>query len=195
LLEAFLVSTGVVALAEIGDKSQLLALVLAAKFRKPVPIAAGILVATLLTHSIAGVLGVWIASVLGPSGLKWVLGLSFIGMAVWVLIPEKGEDKESIPPRYGAFVTTVIVFFLAEMGDKTQFATIALAAKYPAFPSLVAVVVGATLGELLANVPAIWLGAVAANKLPLKLIHGAAAGIFLILGLFVLFGTKISLAA
>jgi putative Ca2+/H+ antiporter (TMEM165/GDT1 family) len=185
LLEAFLVSTGVVALAEIGDKSQLLALVLAAKFRKPVPIALGILVATLITHSIAGVLGAWIASALGPTGLRWILGVSFIGMAIWVLIPEKDDDDESVAPRFGAFLTTVIVFLLAETGDKTQIATVALAAKYS---SLIAVVAGAVIGELIANVPGIWLGSVAATKLPLKLLRALSAGILLTLGVFALIG-------
>jgi putative Ca2+/H+ antiporter (TMEM165/GDT1 family) len=183
MFEAFLVSTGVVALAEIGDKTQLLALVLAAKFRKPVPIILGIFVATIVNHGIAGAVGAWVATVLGPTGLRWVLGISFIGMAIWTLVPDKYEEQNAAPPRYGIFVTTLVAFFLVEMGDKTQVATMALAAKYP---SLLAVVAGTTLGMMLANVPAVWLGDVAAHKLPLKLVRTIAAGIFLVLGLLVL---------
>jgi putative Ca2+/H+ antiporter (TMEM165/GDT1 family) len=183
MFEAFLVSTGVVALAEIGDKTQLLALVLAAKFRKPVPIILGIFVATVVNHGIAGAVGAWVAAMLGPVGLRWVLGVSFIGMAIWTLVPDKYEEQNAAPPRYGVFVTTIVAFFLVEMGDKTQIATMALAAKYP---SLLSVVAGTTLGMMLANVPAVWLGDVAAHKLPLKLVRTVAAGIFLVLGILVL---------
>lgn len=183
MFEALFVSTGVVALAEIGDKTQLLALVLAAKFRKPVPIVLGIFVATLLNHGIAGAVGAWIATALGPTGLRWVLGVSFIGMAIWTLIPDKYEEQDAAPPRFGVFVTTLVAFFLVEMGDKTQIATVALAAKYQ---SLVAVVAGTTLGMMLANIPAVWLGEVAATKLPLKWVRAVAAGIFLVLGILVL---------
>jgi putative Ca2+/H+ antiporter (TMEM165/GDT1 family) len=183
MLEAFLVSTGVVALAEIGDKTQLLALVLAAKFRKPVPIVLGILVATLLNHGIAGALGAWLATLLGPAGLRWVLGVSFIGMAVWTLVPDKYEEQNATPPRFGVFVTTLVAFFFVEMGDKTQVATMVLAAKYS---SLFAVVAGTTVGMMLANIPAVWLGDVAAHKLPLKLVRSVAAGLFLVLGIVVL---------
>lgn len=190
MLEAFLVATGVVALAEIGDKTQLLALVLAAKFREPWPIVFGILVATLLNHAVAGAVGSWVATLLGPNGLRWVLGASFIAMAVWTLIPDKYEEQDAAPPRFGVFVATLIAFFLVEMGDKTQVATVALAAKYP---SLVAVVIGTTLGMMIANVPAVWLGEVAATKLPLKWVRRVAAGIFFVLGLIVLIGPKISL--
>jgi putative Ca2+/H+ antiporter (TMEM165/GDT1 family) len=184
-MEAFLVSTGVVALAEIGDKTQLLALVLAARFRRPWPIIAGILVATLLNHFLAGAVGAWLANVLGPTALRWILGLSFIAMAVWTLIPDEYPEEEQATTRYGVFVTTLVAFFLVEMGDKTQIATVALAAKYG---SLVAVVSGTTLGMLLANVPAVLLGEVAAKKLPMRLVHGVAAAIFLVLGLSVLMG-------
>lgn len=185
-MESFLVSTGVVALAEIGDKTQLLALVLAARFGKPLPIILGILVATVLNHFLAGAAGAWIAGVVGPTAMRWLLGLSFVGMAVWTLIPDKLEGQEQrATARHGVFVTTLIAFFLVEMGDKTQIATVALAAKYG---SLVAVVGGTTLGMLLANVPAVLLGEVAAKKLPMRLVHGIAAAIFLVLGVSVLLG-------
>jgi putative Ca2+/H+ antiporter (TMEM165/GDT1 family) len=184
-MEAFLVSTGVVALAEIGDKTQLLALVLAAKFRKPVPIILGILVATLVNHALAGAAGAWIAGVVGPAAMRWILGLSFIAMAVWTMIPDKYEDEQDTAPRFGVFVTTLIAFFLVEMGDKTQIATVALAAKYS---SLVGVVAGTSCGMMLANVPAVLLGEVAANRLPMRLVHGIAAAIFLVLGVSVLLG-------
>ena len=185
-MEAVLISTGVVALAEIGDKTQLLALVLAAKYRKPVPIILGILVATLLNHALAGAVGAWLASVIGPGTMRWILGVSFIAMAAWILVPDKlDEDEEVKPPRFGVFVTTLLVFFVVEMGDKTQIATVALAAKYA---SLVGVVAGTTLGMMIANVPAVLLGEVAARKLPMKLVHGIAAAIFLVLGVAVLLG-------
>jgi Ca2+/H+ antiporter, TMEM165/GDT1 family len=185
-MEAFLVSTGVVALAEIGDKTQLLALVLAARFRKPVPIILGILVATLVNHAAAGAAGAWISALVGPMAMRWILGLSFIAMAAWTLVPDKYDDeKQDAAPRFGVFGTTVIAFFLLEMGDKTQIATVALAAKYS---SLVAVVAGTTLGMMLANVPAVLLGEVAAKKLPMHIVHRIAAGIFLALGVSVLLG-------
>jgi putative Ca2+/H+ antiporter (TMEM165/GDT1 family) len=185
-LEALLISTGIVALAEIGDKTQLLALVLAAKYRKPVPIILGILVATLANHALAGAVGAWISATIGPVIMRWVLGVSFIAMAIWTLIPDKlDEETEPKPPRFGIFGATVIAFFLLEMGDKTQIATIALAAKYS---SLTMVVAGTTLGMMLANVPAVLLGEVAARKLPMKLVHGIAAAIFFVLGVTVLAG-------
>jgi putative Ca2+/H+ antiporter (TMEM165/GDT1 family) len=182
-LEAFLISTGVVALAEIGDKTQLLALVLAARFRRPLPIVAGILVATLVNHALAGAVGAAIAAAVGPTAMRWILGLSFIAMAVWTLIPDKVDESRESTPRFGVFGTTVIAFFLLEMGDKTQIATVALAAKYP---SLAAVVAGTTCGMMLANVPAVLLGEVAARKLPMRLVRGIAAAIFLALGIAVL---------
>jgi putative Ca2+/H+ antiporter (TMEM165/GDT1 family) len=184
-IEGFLVSTGVVALAEIGDKTQLLALVLAAKYRKPLPIILGILVATLLNHAIAGFVGAWLAATIGPDLMRWILGVSFIAMAAWTLVPDRLEDEAQKPPRWGVFATTLLAFFVVEIGDKTQIATVALAAKYA---SLVAVVAGTTLGMMLANVPAVLLGEVAARKLPMRLVHGIAAAIFLVLGLLVLFG-------
>jgi len=175
----------VVALAEIGDKTQLLALLLAAKYRKPLPIILGILVATLLNHALAGLVGAWLAATLGPQAMRWILGLSFIAMAAWMLVPDKADDLEEKPPRYGVFVATLVAFFVVEIGDKTQIATVALAAKYS---SLVAVVAGTTCGMMLANVPAVLLGEVAARKLPMKLVHGIAAAIFLALGVAVLLG-------
>ncbi|MEN9790216.1 MAG: hypothetical protein RLZZ473_2280, partial [Pseudomonadota bacterium] len=182
-MEAFLISTGVVALAEIGDKTQLLALVLAAKYRRPVPIILGILVATLLNHAAAGVVGAWLAAWLGEELLRWILGLSFIAMAFWMLVPDKLDDEDTKPARFGVFLSTLIAFFVVEIGDKTQIATVALAAKYS---SLIAVVGGTTLGMMLANVPAVLLGEVAAKKLPMRLVHGVAATIFAVLGLLVL---------
>lgn len=186
-MEAFLISTGIVALAEMGDKTQLLSLVLAAKFRKPIPIILGILVATLLNHALAGAVGAWLTSVLGPNALRWILGIGFLAMAVWMLIPDKlDEDDANVQiSRYGVFATTLVAFFFAEMGDKTQVATVALAAQYQ---SLVAVVAGTTLGMMLANVPAVFIGDKLAHKLPLKLIHGIAAAIFAVLGVLALLG-------
>ena len=174
-----------VALAEIGDKTQLLALLLAAKYRKPLPIILGILVATLLNHALAGMVGAWLAATIGPQAMRWILGLSFIAMAAWMLVPDKADDLEDKPPRFGVFVATLVAFFVVEIGDKTQIATVALAAKYS---SLVAVVAGTTCGMMLANVPAVLLGEVAARKLPMKLVHGIAAAIFLALGVAVLLG-------
>lgn len=185
-MEAFLVSTGVVALAEIGDKTQLLALVLAARFRRPVPIILGILVATLLNHALAGALGAWIAGLLGPSLMRWILGGSFIAMGIWTLIPDRIDDEaRPASPRLGVFGTTLVAFFLLEMGDKTQIATVALAANYA---SLVAVVAGTTLGMMISNVPAVLLGEVAARKLPMRLVHGLAALVFFVLGVLLLAG-------
>ena len=186
LMEAFLISTGIVALAEIGDKTQLLAFILAAKFRKPWPIILGILVATLANHGFAGALGAWITSVVSPQTMRWVLGVSFIAMAIWTLIPDKLEDEgDSTGVRFGVFGTTVIAFFLAEMGDKTQVATVALAAQ---FNQLFAVVAGTTIGMMIANVPAVLLGNRIANRIPLRLVHGIVALIFAALGVATLLG-------
>ena len=178
-MEAFLVSTGIVALAEMGDKTQLLALVLAARFRKPAPIIAAILLATLVNHGLAGALGAWITGALSPRVLRWILGLSFIAMAAWMLVPDKLELDADRKSRFGAFGTTLIAFFLAEMGDKTQIATVALAARYA---SIGAVVAGTTLGMMIANVPAVLIGDRVAGKLPLRAIHAVAAAIFFALG-------------
>lgn len=185
-MESLLVSTGVVALAEIGDKTQLLAFILAARFKKPVPIILGILVATIVNHGLAGALGAWITAVVRPEVLRWVLGLSFVGMAVWTLIPDKIEEEETrIARRFGVFGATLVTFFLAEMGDKTQIATVAMAAHY-ATPLLV--VIGTTLGMLIADVPAVLVGDKLAHRIPMKLVHSVAAGIFALLGLATLLG-------
>ncbi len=185
MFEPFLVSTGVVALGEMGDKTQLLAIVLAARFRRPWPIVWGILVATIANHAAAGALGAWVASALGPDILRWVIGLSFVAMALWMLIPDKRDDDSAgESKRFGVFGTTVVTFFLAEMGDKTQIATVALAARYP---EIVQVVLGTTFGMMLANVPAVFLGDKIAAKLSMKLVHGIAAAIFAVLGVLTLF--------
>jgi len=184
-VEAFIVSTGIVALAEIGDKTQLLAFILAAKFRKPLPIVLGILIATLANHAFAGALGSWITLLMGPETLRWVLGISFIAMAIWTLIPDKFEEEDAKLTRFGVFGTTLVAFFLAEMGDKTQVATVALAAQYHAFFSVVA---GTTLGMMIANVPAVLLGDRIANRMPVRLVHSIAAAIFTILGVATLLG-------
>jgi Ca2+/H+ antiporter, TMEM165/GDT1 family len=185
-VESLLFSTGVVALAEIGDKTQLLAFILAARFKKPLPIIAGILVATIVNHGLAGALGAWITATLTPEVLRWVLGASFIGMAIWTMIPDKIEEEEThIAQRLGVFGATLVTFFLAEMGDKTQFATVAMAAHYAA---PVMVVIGTTLGMLIADVPAVFAGDKLANKIPMKLVHTIAAGIFAVLGVATLLG-------
>jgi putative Ca2+/H+ antiporter (TMEM165/GDT1 family) len=189
-MEAFLVSTGIVALAEIGDKTQLLAFILAAKFRKPVPIILGILVATIANHAMAGALGAWITSLMGPETLRWVLGVSFIAMAGWTLIPDKFDEDEAKLAQFGVFGTTLIAFFLAEMGDKTQVATVALAAQYH---SILFVVLGTTLGMMIANVPAVLLGDKIAERMPVRMVHGIAAAIFAVLGVATLLGAGESL--
>lgn len=186
IMESLLVSTGVVALAEIGDKTQLLAFLLAARFKNPLPIIAGILVATLLNHGLAGALGAWITTTISADVLRWVLGLSFVGMAIWTMIPDKIEEEETqIAKRFGVFGATLITFFLAEMGDKTQVATVAMAAHYAA-PLLV--VIGTTLGMLIADVPAVFVGDKLAAKIPMKLVHSIAAAIFAVLGIATLLG-------
>lgn len=184
-MEAFWVSTGVVALAEMGDKTQLLAFILAARFKKPVPIILGILAATVLNHGLAGAVGSWVTTMLSPDVLRWILGLSFLAMAVWTLIPDKIEEEETqVAQRLGVFGATFITFFLAEMGDKTQIATVALAASYAA-PLLV--IAGTTLGMLIADVPAVFVGDRFAARIPMRLVHGIAAAIFAVLGLLALF--------
>ena len=183
-MEAFLVSTSIVALAEMGDKTQLLALVLAARFRKPWPIVLGIFVATVLNHALAGAAGAWVTTVLGPQVLRWVLGVSFIAMAVWMLIPDKLDDGETgNAPRLGVFGTTALAFFLAEMGDKTQIATVMLAAQYNAYAWVVA---GTTLGMMLANAPGVWLGERMMRRVPVRAVHIVSALIFLALGVLAL---------
>lgn len=183
-MEALFISTGVVALAEIGDKTQLLAFILAARFKKPLPIIAGILCATLFNHGLAGALGAWITSVVSPEAMRWVLGLSFIGMAAWTMIPDKIEEEETqVAKQLGVFGATLVTFFLAEMGDKTQIATVALAAHYG---EPLRVIAGTTLGMLVADVPAVFVGSQFAAKIPMKLVHSVAAGIFAVMGVLTL---------
>lgn len=185
-MESLLVSTGVVALAEMGDKTQLLAFILAARFKKPLPIILGIFVATVINHGLAGALGVWITTHINPEILRWILGISFIAMAIWTLIPDKIEEEETqIAKTFGIFGATFITFFLAEMGDKTQIATIAMAAHYS---SAILVVIGTTLGMLIADVPAVFLGDKFAAKISMKWVHGIAAAIFVLLGIATLLG-------
>jgi Ca2+/H+ antiporter, TMEM165/GDT1 family len=173
----------VVAVAEIGDKTQLLALLLVARFRAPWPIVAGIFVATLANHAFASAVGAWLMTMVGPDALRWILGLSFIAMAAWALIPDSAPDEHSTAPRYGVFVTTLVAFFLVEMGDKTQLATVALAAQYH---SIFFVVLGTTLGMLLANVPVVFAGEALMRRVPLKAVRIVAALSFVALGLYVL---------
>lgn len=184
-MDAFLVSTGIVALAEIGDKTQLLAFLLAARFRRPLPIVLGIFVATVANHAFAAAVGALVSQLLGAGVMRWVLGLSFLAMAAWVLIPDEIDAEETQLARYGVFLTTLIAFFVAEMGDKTQVATVALAARYE---SMAAIVAGTTFGMMLANVPAVYFGERIANRVPLKLVHGIAALIFAVIGVATLLG-------
>ena len=183
-MEAFFLSTGIVALAEIGDKTQLLALLLAARFKKPVPIILGIFAATVLNHAGAAWLGHVATGFIDMNMLRWVLGISFIAMAAWMLIPDKLDDDTRLFERFGVFGATCIAFFLAEMGDKTQIATVALSARY--MDSTIGVVMGTTMGMMIANVPAVLLGEVAARKLPVELVHKIAAGIFAVVGVLTL---------
>ena len=185
-MEAFLISTGIVALAEMGDKTQLLSLVLAARFRQPAPIVWGILVATLANHALAGGLGTWVTHWMGPDVLRWVLGASFLAMAAWMLVPDELDDDDAdVKPKFGVFGTTVIAFFLAEMGDKTQIATVMLAAEYQ---SWLWVVAGTTLGMMLANAPVVWFGERITRLVPLTWVHRISAAVFVVLGVWVLFG-------
>ncbi|MBF0325045.1 MAG: TMEM165/GDT1 family protein [Alphaproteobacteria bacterium] len=186
-MEAFLVSTSIVAIAEIGDKTQLLALLLAARFRRPIPIIAGIFVATIANHALAALVGQVVSMAVGPEIMRWVLGLSFIAMGLWMLVPDSVDDEDDPVKRSHAsvFLATTIAFFTLEMGDKTQIATVALAARYL---DVVVVAMGTTLGMMIANVPAVLLGNVAAEKLPLKLVHAVAASIFVLLGILTLMG-------
>jgi putative Ca2+/H+ antiporter (TMEM165/GDT1 family) len=185
-MQALLISTGIVALAEMGDKTQLLAFLLAARFKKPAPIIAGIFTATILNHALAGAVGQWVATAVPPGVLRWVLGLAFIAMAVWTLIPDKLEEDEArVANRFGVFGATVVTFFLAEMGDKTQIATVGLAARFQE-PAMV--ILGTTLGMMLANVPAVFLGNRFAASVNMRLVHGIAAAIFAMLGVATLMG-------
>ncbi|HYF59889.1 MAG TPA: TMEM165/GDT1 family protein [Burkholderiaceae bacterium] len=182
-MEPFLVSTGIVALAEMGDKTQLLSLLLAARYRRPVPIVTGILVATLLNHAFAGAVGAWVQQAVGADRLRWILGASFVAIGAWMLVPDELEDTDRGPGRFGVLGTTLIAFFVAEMGDKTQIATVALAARYDAF---VAVVSGTTLGMMIANVPAVLLGERIVRIVPIPVVHRIAAAVFVILGVLAL---------
>ena len=185
-MEAFLVSTGIVALAEMGDKTQLLALVLAARYRgRHTAVILGILVATLVNHGLAAEVGSWLTQAIGARAMRWIVGLSFLAMAAWILVPDKPGDDTGRAERFGAFGTTVVSFFLVEMGDKTQIATVALAARYG---SVVAVVAGTTLGMMLANVPAVWLGERLLRRVPVRLVHIVAAVLFAVLGVIALAG-------
>ena len=184
-LNALLVSTGVVALAEVGDKTQLLAFILAARFRRPLPIIAGILAATLANHAFAAAAGAWITSVVAPGVLRWILGVSFIAMAAWTLLPDRFDENKATVGHAGAFAATLVAFFFAEMGDKTQIATVALAARYHAFVSIVA---GTTLGMMIADVPAVLLGERIAHRMPVRVVHAIAAFVFAILGIATLAG-------
>ncbi len=186
MLEAWLVSTGVVALAEMGDKTQLLAFLLAARFKKPLPIILGIFAATAVNHGIAGALGAWITTAVSPQIMRWALGVSFIGMAIWTLFPDEIEkDEAKVAQRWGIFGATLITFFLAEMGDKTQLATVAMAAHYR---TPLVVVIGTTLGMLIADVPAVFIGERLATRIPMRLVHGVAAALLALLGLATLLG-------
>jgi Ca2+/H+ antiporter, TMEM165/GDT1 family len=182
-LDAFLLSTLAVAIAEIGDKTQLLAIVLAARFKRPWPIIGGILVATIANHALAAVAGYWVADLLNGYWFRIVLGLSFVAMAVWALVPDKVDETQDQPGRLGLFLTTAIAFFLVEIGDKTQIATVALAAQ---FREIAWVAAGTTLGMMLANVPAVLLGEVATKFAPLNVIRFVAAMIFFVLGGWIL---------
>ena len=186
-MEAFLVSLGVVAIGEIGDKTQLLALMLSARFRRPVPIILGIFCATLLNHAVAGALGGWIRSLLNPDVLRWGLGASFLAVAAWALVPDKMDEGRQTKANtgLGIFAITVSTFFLAEIGDKTQIATMMLAAR---FNDLVPVVAGTTVGMLLADVPAVLFAQIAAPKIPFKAIRIVAASLFAVIGLAALLG-------
>ena len=183
-MEALLVSIAIVALAEVGDKTQLLTLILATRYQRPWPIIAGIFVATLVNHAIAGALGAWLTNVIGPEAMRWILGASFIAMAAWMLLPDKLDDDAGASRKLGGiFVTTTILFFLVEIGDKTQIATVALAAR---FDSLVAVVMGTTAGMILANAPVAFFGDALAKRLPVRMVHIVAALVFAALGIGVM---------
>ncbi|HET7810962.1 MAG TPA: TMEM165/GDT1 family protein [Steroidobacteraceae bacterium] len=182
-MQALLVSTGVVAVAEIGDKTQLLALLLATRFRAPWTLVLGILVATLANHAFASAVGTWLVSLVGADAMRWIVGVSFIAMAAWALIPDDTPDESATTPRYGVFLTTLVAFFLVEMGDKTQVATVALAAQ---FHSIVWVVLGTTLGMMIANVPVVFLGDALIRRVPLKVVRVIAALSFVALGAYAL---------
>ncbi|MBU3993082.1 MAG: TMEM165/GDT1 family protein [Alphaproteobacteria bacterium] len=182
-MEALLTSTAVVALAEIGDKTQLLAIVLATRFQRPFPIVAGIFVATIANHFLAALVGSQVASILDGLWFRYAVAASFIVMAAWTLIPDKLDDEGHKPARFGAFITTLIAFFLVEMGDKTQIATVALGAR---FHDVLPVTMGTTLGMMIANVPAVFVGHELLKYVPLNIVRMIAAGLFLVIGLWVI---------
>ena len=181
-MEALLVSTVIVALAEMGDKTQLLSFVLAARFRKPSPILLGILAATLANHFLAGYLGTWLATLVSPAALRWIVAVSFFVFGLWALKPDTLSGDPKLPAT-GVFLATLVAFFIVEMGDKTQLATVALAARYQ---MLVPVVLGTTLGMMLANAPAVWLGERFAHRVNMKILRWAAAALFVLLGVLTL---------
>ena len=181
-MEIFLISASVVALAEMGDKTQLLSFLLAARLKRKPPIVAGILLATLANHFLAGSVGVWAASLVSRDALRWIVALLFFAFGAWALVPDKLEEDTRLPAA-SVFVTTLVAFFLVEMGDKTQLATIALAARYD---SIVAVVLGTTLGMMIANVPAVWIGEALAHRVNMKVMRGVAASLFVLLGVLAL---------
>jgi Ca2+/H+ antiporter, TMEM165/GDT1 family len=183
-MEAFFISAAVVAVAEIGDKTQLLALMLAARYRKPIPIILGMLLATLANHALAAWIGSAVANWIGADTMRWILGATFIVMAGWCLIPDKADDGPQAARKAGAFIATLVSFFLVEIGDKTQLATVALAAR---FNALILVTAGTTFGMLLANAPVVLFGDAIAKRLPLKIVRTVAALLFLALGLAALF--------
>lgn len=184
-MEAFFISALAITVGEIGDKTQLLALLLAARFKRPLPILLGILCATLLNHALAGLVGGWVREALGPGMLRWLLGISFLLIAGWALVPDKLEEEVKERGHYGVFALTCITFFLAEMGDKTQLATVALAAKYASLPQVVA---GTTLGMMIADAPAVFLGKIASPQFPFRVVRYLSAAIFAALGVAVLLG-------
>lgn len=184
-MEAFLIPAGVIALAELGDKTQLLAFLLAARYRAPRPIIAGIVIATLANHGLAGGLGAGLAMILPPGSLRWIVGAAFLAVGAWMLLPEKGDADALAPPRFGPFIATVVAFFLAEMGDKTQIATMAMVAHWQSY---FVVIAGTTTGMLIANVPAVYIGDRMAHRLPTRTISIAAAVVFAALGVLVLAG-------
>ena len=190
-MEVFLVSTGVVALAEFGDKTQLLTLLLAARFRRPLPILAGIVVATLVNHALAGLAGLWLGAFIEGPWFRWIVGGSFLAIAAWTLIPDKMTGDRALPtPRYGVFVATLVPFFLVEIGDKTQIATVALAARFDTLPP---VVIGTTLGLCLASLPALFLGNLAGERLKVPWVRYIAAAAFTLLGVLVLLNVSLGI--
>lgn len=185
-MDAFLIPVGVIAVAELGDKTQLMAFLLAARYRTALPVIAGIFLATVANHGLAGGLGVWLATLVAPGTLRWIVGIAFLAVAAWMLLPERPAANDEVPSRrFGPFMATLLAFFLAEMGDKTQLATVVLGAR---FEALAPVVLGTTLGMLAANIPAVLVGEALAQKLPMKGIRYAAAGLFIATGLVTIFG-------